>query len=360
MATQDEFLGSTQQEWSQNIRNGYARAFILFAMHDNGVFDALRGGQKKTCAELARECKINAHLLSGSLNYLLYGDKIIGRDGGDGGCYFLTECGEEWLFSDTVTTFCYGAVGAYHSTLANLSPCLREEMKYGVDFERPGRYLAIGSKLTGRGSYPAVLNQFREIGAKRIVDLGCGTAGVLIAFCGEDKSLQGVGVDLVPESVAQAKHEIAESGMADRITAHVGDIMKPETYKEKIGDVDCFHSMMAMHEFLRDGEQGVVDILAGMKRAFPGKHMVISEWSPPTGDEYPEMPWEDRPHLLFSYYVIHYFTWQGLPSRSDVWGRIFENAGVELVNMHAGENIPPGAQHGTQYSRRMAQYTIRF
>ena len=259
-----------------------------------------------------------------------------------------------------MTTFCWGAVGAYCSILYNLVPCLREEMKYGVDFVRPGRYLAIGSKLTGRGSYPAVLTRFRELGAKRVVDLGCGTAGVLIAFCEDDPELQGVGVDIVPETLEQAESEIANAGMSERIKVVHGDIMDPAGFAKKIGDVDCFHSMMAMHEFLRDGEDAVVDILRKMKATFPGKHMVISEWSPPTEQEYRDMPWEDRPYLLYSYYVIHHFTWQGLPSRSDVWRRMFDEADVELVDLHAGENISPESQYGTQYSRRMAQYVLRF
>ena len=117
---------------------------------------------------------------------------------------------------------------------------------------------------------------------------------------------------------------------------------------------------MAMHEFLRDGEEAVGGILSRMKESFPDKHMIISEWSPPTENEYREMAWEDRPYLLFSQYVIHHYTWQGIPVRSDVWRRMFDNAGVELVDISAGENISADAQCGTQYSRRMAQYVIRF
>ena len=64
--------------------------------------------------------------------------------------------------------------------------------------------------------------------------------------------------------------------------------------------------------------------------------------------------------MLFSLYVIHHYTWQGIPVRSEVWRRMFDNAGVELVDISAGENISADAQCGTQYSRRTAQYVIRF
>ena len=50
MATQEAFLGETMQEWAQNMRNGYTRAFIMFALHETGVFDLLKGHQRSPSA----------------------------------------------------------------------------------------------------------------------------------------------------------------------------------------------------------------------------------------------------------------------------------------------------------------------
>ncbi len=64
---QPEWLGIDVYSWAQSIRNGYVRAFILFALHNTGVFEALRGGQARTSAELAEECQVEADLLDGLL-----------------------------------------------------------------------------------------------------------------------------------------------------------------------------------------------------------------------------------------------------------------------------------------------------
>ena len=98
MATESEFLGMTVQEWTQNIRNGYMRAYVLFAMHETGIFNALQEGQSKTVDQLAAECEIEPYLLNSMVLYLLVCDKILERDGDK---IRLTEFGAKALFTDT-------------------------------------------------------------------------------------------------------------------------------------------------------------------------------------------------------------------------------------------------------------------
>lgn len=358
MANVDEFLGSTLQEWTQNMRNGFTRAFLYFALHETGVLESLRGGGKKTCAELAEECNIDGYLLDGALNFLLFSDKMLERDAD--GRYSLTDVAEEWLFADTFTTFCWGAVGSYSIVLQNLVPALHGRKQYGKDFIRDGDYLAIGSHLTGRGSYGWVSDKFTELGVKRLVDLGCGTAGVLSEFVKMDPNLHGVGVDIVQEGLDEARRRVDEIGIGDRVTLVHGDITKPETYADALGEVDAFNAMMVVHEFLRDGEDFMVKILADMKAAFPGAYMITTEFHPPTPEEFLEMPIEDRIHFLYYQYIIHPFTLQGIPVRDENWFRMFEKAGVSVVDHKPGQNFSKEAKVGTQFSSRLSHYVIQF
>lgn len=357
MATEDEFLGTTVQEWTQSIRNGYMRAYIIFALHETGVFDALKNGESKAVEDLAAECRIEPYLLNSVILYLLVCDKIMERDGDK---VRLTDFGRHALFTDTLMTFAWGAVGGYSIVLTELIPALRGKVKYGVDFERNGEYLAVGSLLTGRGSHGWVIDYIKEAGTKRLCDLGCGSAIVLTSFCESAPNLRGVGLDISDGFLAEAHRRVKSMDLEDRIELIKGDITKPDTYIDKLGDVDAFNAMMVIHEFLADGDELVVDILKQMKAAFPGKVMIISEAIPYSEEEFHQLPWQDRPHPASSQYPFHGLTWQGIPQKPEVWFKIFENAGVTLEDFQGGHSFKAGDKKMTQYASRMGHYVLRF
>lgn len=357
MATKSEFLGTTVQEWTQSIRNGYMRAYILFALHETGAFNALKNGESKTVEQIAQECNVEPYLLNSIVLYILVCDKILVRDGDK---IRLTEFGKQALFTDTVMTFCWGAVGGYSIVLTELIPALRRKVKYGVDFERNGEYLAVGSLLTGRGSHGWVLDYIKQTQTRRLCDMGCGSAVVLTEFLKANPSLRGVGLDVSDGFLTEARRRIKEMGLEDRAELIKGDISKPETYIDKLGDVDCFNAMMVIHEFLAHGDEKVVDILRRMKAAFPGKAMIISEAIPYSEEEFHQLPWQDRPHPASSQYPFHGLTWQGIPQKPEVWRRIFDNAGVTLEHFQGGHSFQPDAKKMSQYASRMGHYVLRF
>lgn len=209
------WLGKDLQSWSQSIRNGYARAFILFALHYTGVFQALRPGDAKTTEELATECAINAHLLDGVLNFLVHADRILAKEDNK---FFLTDRGKDWLFSDPVIAMSWGAVGAYSCLLYELVPALRGEKRYGKDFIRRGDLIAVGSHATGKANYHWVVSELSRLGVRKVADLGCGSADVLIDFCNLDPHLQGVGVDSSPEALEEAQRRIEAAGLKNRVS----------------------------------------------------------------------------------------------------------------------------------------------
>ena len=48
----------------------------------------------------------------------------------------------------------------------------------------------------------------KKLGVKKVADLGCGSADVLISLCEEDKNLMGVGVDISNDALKKAKKRI--------------------------------------------------------------------------------------------------------------------------------------------------------
>lgn len=322
------WLGSDVKSWSQSIRNGYVRAFLIFALHETGVFARLRERGPQTSLELANACGLDAHLLDGVLNFLLHADEVLEKSDGR---FALTLVGREWLFHDSVLAMSFGAVGAYSPLLYNLVPTLRREMRYGVDFVRPGDLLAKGSFYTGKGNYPWVVGELARLGVKVVADLGCGSADVLIGFCGLDPELRGVGIDIAPGAIEEATRRVQSAGLSGRIRLQLADLTKPESFRHAVDEVGAFNAIMVLHEFLRDGDDAVVAMLQAMKTAFPERYLIVGEFDRLSDVEFQNLPYPDRIHPLFYQYVIHPLTWQGLPITKAHWLRLFDRAGLRVL-----------------------------
>lgn len=339
------WLGTELKSWSQSIRNGYARAFILFALHETGVFEVLRNQGSKTSAELATICKIDAYLLDGVLNFLYYADKVLLKKDNK---FLLSDYGKDWLFQDMVLTMAYGAIGAYACLLYELVPSLRGEKRYGRDFLRRGDLIAKASYLTGKANYPWVVQEFKILGIKTVADLGCGSADILIDFCKQDPNLKGIGIDIAPGALEEAGRRIEAAGLTERIKLTQGDITDPKTYYPKVKQADAFNAIMVFHEFLRDGEKAVEDILKKMKENFPGKYIFLGEFNRISDAEFQAMPYPERIHPLFYQYIIHPLTWQGLPLEKERWLKLFAKAGLEIVKVK------------DDFPFRLVEYILRF
>ena len=341
--SRDEFLGRDSKFWTQSIRNGYVRSHLIFAMHETGVFQTLKNGSF-TAEELAEKNQLNPILLKGVLNFLYHSDKILSKKDGK---FSFTEFGKINLFTDALLTMSFGAVGAYSCILTELVPSLRNEKKYGVDYIRPGDLIAKGSYYTGRKNYPWVIENMKKLGVKKVADLGCGSADVLISLCEQDKNLRGVGVDISQAALDEAKERIVKKGLEKRISLVQGDLYKPNSFSKKLQDVDGFNAIMVMHEFLRDGKEKVIQMFKDMKKEFKGKYFFLGEFDCLEDEEYQKMQYPDRIHFLFYQHVIHPLTWQGLTFKED-WLDIFDKAGIKLVKMEDKLNF------------RLVQFILKF
>lgn len=340
-----EWLGTNLKNWAQSIRNGYTRAFIIFALHEAGVFNLLRKGTPKTAQEIASKCNLEPYLLESVLNFLYHSDKILIKRENK---FSLSKYGD-WLFTDMVLTMAYGAIGAASCLLYELVPCLRKEKKYGVDFVRSGDLVAKGSYYTGKQNYPWIVDELKELKTNVVADLGCGSAEILINVCKANRKLKGIGIDISAKALEEARGRIINSGLSRKIRLVPGDIAKPETYYAKIKDVEAFNAMMVMHEFLQNGEQNVVEILRGMKECFPGRYLFIGELDPPSDEEYQSMPYPERIHPLFAHYIIHPLTWGGYCMKKDRWVKLFKKAKLEIVKIK-----------DDFYPTRLVEYVLRF
>lgn len=320
--------------WAETLRNGYVLSQIYHAWTRTGVIAALReaGRAGASVAELACSCEVDERVLAPTLYYAALADIAVDKHGDR---YALSAEGER-LLNERVEYSLTAFVGAYGNVLEALPALLRGEARYGVEVHRRGDLLAIASFGATRSNFPFIVEELRRLGGRKVVDLGCGAAGVLIEFCRLDHALSGVGLDISPAAIAEARRRVDEAGLTGRIELIEGDITQIGAWKTApaIAGADTFHCSGMLHELLRDGEEAVVALLRQLKHSFPGRLLFLGEFDGRTEADYRAEPDRlKRTKDLWYQDLIHPLTLQGSPIPRRRWLAILQRAGVELLGV---------------------------
>ncbi len=135
-----------------------------------------------------------------------------------------------------------------------------------------------------------------KVGANDVVyDLGCGDGALVIAAVKEFHAKRGVGIDLDPERIAEAKAKAKAAGVADKIEFRKGDVLK-EVKKIADATVVLLYMSDELNQRLRPDLQ---------KQLKPGARIVshrftMGDWKPDkteTVDFTHDIPEEKLIHL---------------------------------------------------------------
>ena len=148
------------------------------------------------------------------------------------------------------------------------------------------------SVLTGKVNYSKA-NKLKTLKVDTVVDLGCGSGDIIIDFCKRQKTFKGVGVDISKSALKVAKINVKKNKLSKRIDLIHGDMKNPATYSSKLKSSNnklAFNAIMALHEFLIDGEEAVINILKKMKKKFPGSYFILGEFNKASHSEFQKIP----------------------------------------------------------------------
>src|SRR5205823_10822427 len=123
-----------------------------------------------------------------------------------------------------------------------------EEMTHGLT--------ALEDRLMG-----TVIEVVRAHGARKVLDLGCGSARMLARICQLGDHIQGVGVDRDPDSCAVARETVQREGLERRLAIIQADASDMISLPPEVVDgVDMVTVMFLLHEILRQrGRTGTVE-----------------------------------------------------------------------------------------------------
>lgn len=291
------------------------------ALHELGVLDAL--ARPATLAQLARRHAVDAAVLGGVLRYVAARTDLVRRRG-----------------DRFVATPRYGAAarylidlyaGAYGSNAAQLVELLRdpERAPGAVDRDRHARaFAAVGP--TTLGALPELVT---ALGGDGVLDLGCGTAALLIALATRAPAFTGWGLERNAAMCRVARSRVRAARIADRVRILQGDCttLAAALPRSIASRVRLATMCDVANELFAGGAAPFVAWLRGASKALPGCTLVVSDYYGRLDAPATARP-QHRETLLQDYAQV--ISGQGVPPATlRAWHALYRRAGCRLVQV---------------------------
>lgn len=336
-----------QEVWAGVGRGGaaalaeqYVLATVLVGLIKAGIADRLSATEWTGLARLVPDGGA-AELTRNTLRHLAVRGVVEARDvewdGAEvspatpsGGSWRLTPLGAD-LLGEVSRGLLGFYVEAYAPVLGQLDGLLTGRLDYGTDVTRDAEALGRRCEPMTISFLAGLLRRLMaERGATSVLELGCGTGGLLLHMADEDPSLRAVGLDIAPEPIELAGRRVAERGLDGRVEFVVGDAFAPGTWPATAASCDFMLAVGALHEQFRDGEDAVVDLLSryrGWLAERPGRVLLLAE---------PEMQIDADDA---DYFLLHALTKQGFPQPRGPWLRVLDRAGLTCRRIYTQPRV---------------------
>lgn len=301
---------------------------ILLALSDAGFYTYLSHIKTFTLPEVAEALDLNPFVLNALLDYLT-GRGFLKKEGYH---LSLTKIGKVY-FNAYTRGLCNAYLGGYKSIFHHLGGILRKKIVLNDPIlSRSTFHAASGtSQLTCGFTIPEILRTIDAQGARYVLDLGCGTGDFLIHLARLNPYLKAIGVDISEEAIATAKVNAKTFSLENRMRFFVGEVEAkqltiPSAFLKKVDIVTC---MYMLHEFGREGDGAIIEVLQSLKRQFPDKLFLLLETDECTSEEALQKTPEHYGRL--DYRLIHILSRQGLPKKPARWHKIFNKVNCQIV-----------------------------
>ncbi|HEX8431493.1 MAG TPA: class I SAM-dependent methyltransferase, partial [Longimicrobium sp.] len=182
---------------------GYNLVLALSMLERTGMARVLLASERGVPAQLLDG--LDPKFGSGLIDYL----RIRGIVEVDGDGVLPTERGRRLLAEVPMALLGYFHE-SYSPVLRAGAELMQGKVAYGTDVERDGEALGRHCEVLFRSfGASVVLKILDQMGARTLLDLGCGSGGMLVDACQRDPSLRAIGIDISPEVVEYGQRRIA-------------------------------------------------------------------------------------------------------------------------------------------------------
>ena len=310
----------TPPRWSAlDLVEGLQLGHAVAALRDLELLEAL--ARPRTARSLARERGLDEGMLRGVLEYVAARTELVRKTGDHFAATASYTAGARFL----VDLY----AGAFAPNAAALPRLLRDPGRAGraVDRRRQARAFAAASGSTG-GAIPSLLQQ---LGLDHVLDLGCGSAAMLIEAATRNPALVGWGLELHPAMRRLARGRIRAAGLGRRVRVLAGDCMHltaavPAELRAAARTLTLCH---VANEMFGDGDRRFAAWLREARRLFPSRVLLVADYYGRLGRD--RLP-ADRETLLHDYAQV--ISGQGIPPASaKAWRALYHAAGCRLLHV---------------------------
>jgi len=251
-----------------SLFNGYVGSSVVFALSEIGFFKLFE--KNDSVVNLPRAAgilKVRQNLLTALCdNMVAIG--ILQNASDDS--YALTIEGQN--LAELLGYFTW-AIGGYGNLLHNLHHLVSGRKTYGYEVVRDESYVARGAGEVGQKFVlPVVASQLDKSSFNEIVDLGCGSAALLIFLCRRYPWIKGVGVDISEKACELARQRIFQSGLSERIRIIKSDVNQlaygaDSSEVSSLQRAEVVTSFFMLHDLIKNQAQAV-DFFSNLKRNF--------------------------------------------------------------------------------------------
>jgi SAM-dependent methyltransferase len=296
-----------------------AEAFHLAHAVDYLVANDLLDDQERPAVALAETLAVDPDLLAGLLELLARRTGLVVR----GPAGFRRGPGLGPVAQAVIDQY----VGAYGPNAAAL-PTILASPQLGRGLVDRARHARAFARAPGPGA--AMLpDLLRKLGLGRVLDLGCGTGG-LLATMARDPEFRGCGVDANPDMIRVAEQRLRAGGVGDRrVRLYVGDATDPATAvpDQVLRETATVVAASVLNEFFHPDPAPAVDLLRKLRQAMPGRILVVADYYGTLG--HPAGPGARQ--ILHDW--VQLISSQGVPPPDlDGWEEVYRQADCTLVH----------------------------
>jgi hypothetical protein len=307
--------------WSAlDLVEAYQLAHAVAALHELELLDAL--ARPRTARALARLRGVDEAMLRGVLSYVSVRTDLVRRTGDRFAATASYTAGARHLID------LYA--GAFASNAAALPRLLRTPTRAAraVDRRKHARAFA-AVPGSAAGQLPVLLHQ---LGLDHVLDLGCGSAEMLIEAATRAPSFVGWGLELYPEMRKLARQRIRAASLDGRVRILAGDCRRlagavPGWLRAAVRTLTM---CQVANEMFGNGGRLFARWVASARRQFPGRLLLVSDYYGRLG-----LPCRGPAHretLLHDYAQL--ISGQGIPpANATAWRALYERGGARLLHV---------------------------
>ena len=310
---------------------GYYLGAVLDGLHRSGLLEFLKNAL--TVKELASVSGADAALLNPLLAYLSsHGDWVIYDPIDD-----TYRVHSSYFDNPMATHLLDQYIGAYGPCLSQLQTVLFDPATSGdyIDRSRHAKAFAKAS-----GAPPDLIDLILRLSPGTVLDVGCGSGGLLHSLADENQEIKGIGVDANKAMLDLARNRVIDS-TADRLSFQNGEALNiAEALPLQTRDgVDVIIAQNVANEFFAD--HTIDTFLAGLSSAFPDRLLVVADYYGCLGDGVPLELSRQRRGALHD--VAQIVSGQGIPpSGLNDWQLIYKRNDCTLLK---ASSIVSGGLH---------------